>query len=107
MAINAAAVVLPELLGSRGSAAALIRRSVPAGTTEVAVSAAHTVTVAASAAAELVKVLLDVGVDRVVLVEANERVESHLRDALDRQARPERTFLLTAQRGREDAVYRT
>lgn len=107
MSTNAAAVVLPELLGSRESAAALIRRSVPAGTTDVAVSAAHTATVAASAAAEVVKVLLDIGVQRVVLVEPNERVEHRLREALDRQATPERTYLLTVQRGREDALYRT
>jgi hypothetical protein len=107
MVTTAAAVVLPELLGSRESAAAMIRRSVPAGATDVAVSAANAKTMSASSAFEVTKRLLEIGVQRVVLVEPNERVEARLRDALDHLATPERTYLLTVQRGREDALYRS
>lgn len=107
MAASAAAVVPPELLGSNRSAAALLARSVPAGTIDVAVSAVQTEAITASAASELIKGMLDLEVQRVVLVDPNEDVEARFIEALDWLACPERTLLLTTQRGRADALYRS
>lgn len=104
---TAAALMLPVLLGSNRSAAALLARSVPAGTVDVAVSAAQTEVITASADSELIKGLLALEVQRVVLVEPNEDVEARFTEALDWLARPERTLLLTTQRGRADALYRS
>lgn len=105
--MSAAVVTLPVNLGARATARSLVRGAVQPGTTDVAVNAFETRNVAQGAADEIVEQLLDLNVQRVLVLNAPNKFEEHLRAAHRRRTSPgEHTFLLQFQTRSEDAFLR-
>lgn len=106
--MSAAVLTIPRLMGSRERSRNLVRSAVPAGTTEVVINAFNQESVAQGASDEIIKQLLEVGVERVIVVNATDRFQNFLRDAHRRRTSPgANTFLLQFQNRSEDVLLRT
>ena len=106
--MTAAVLTIPRLLGARDRARGLVRGSVRAGTSDVVVNAFAQESVAQGAADEIVKQLLEVGVEKVVVINATDHFAKHLRDSHWRRTSPgANTFLLQFQNRSEEVLLRS
>lgn len=103
-----AVLTVPRHLGGRERARGLVRGSVRPGTSQVVVNAFDQQAAAQGAADEIVKQLLEVGVEKVVVVNATSEFQRHLENSHGRRTEPgANTFLLQFQERSEDVLLRT
>lgn len=103
-----AVVTIPRHLGGRERARSLVRGSVRPGTDQVVINAFTQEAVAQGAADEIVKQLLEVGVEKVIVVNATDRFQDHLEASHGRRTSPgANTFMLLFQNHSEDVLLRT
>ena len=100
-------LTIPRRLTERDRARDLVRGSVREGTEQVVVNAFDQEFVARSAADEIVKQLLEVDVERVIVVNATPEFQRSLSASHRRRTRPgSNTFLLQFQTRNEDILLR-